>query len=143
MAQVHERRKMNCSALFLCLLDDLSFASDYRLSPCWQVLQFPPLLVDCGVSVRNLHCMEYENKFVHKIVMTQRIQPRLSHVIFMIFVLSLSSALSDGFVGFTSACMFSCCPSPLVVPPSPLCRRVHDSQFGCCWPRNFYFVFWF
>ena len=50
--------------------------------------------------------MEYWNMFVHKIVMTQRIEPRLSNVILMIFVLRLFSALSDGFVGFNGACMF-------------------------------------
>ena len=89
-----------------CASSMTSFAFDFRLSPFWQVLQIFPLFVDCGVSVWNLHCMEYGNRCLHKIVLTQRIEPRLSNVILMIFVLSLFSALSDGFVGFNSACVY-------------------------------------
>ena len=93
-----ERRKMN-------LLDDILSTFDFRLSPLRLVLQFAPLLVDCGFRVQNFRFLAHRKKLVHKVVMTQRSELPLSNAIFMLSLLSLFIALSGGYVGVNDTCV--------------------------------------
>ena len=44
VAYVHQCSKMNCPPFFLCLLDDLSFAPDFRDLPRWQFFRAFPTI---------------------------------------------------------------------------------------------------
>ena len=70
---------------------------------------FFSVFVNRGLRNQSCHCLECRNKFVHKIVITLRIELLLSKVIFMTSLLSLFDALSGAFVGFNDACV-SCVP---------------------------------
>ena len=109
MAVVHWPSKMNCPHLCLCLFSDIFLALDFGHFPCWRILELVPLFVNCGFGIQDCRCLEHKNRLLHKIVVTQRIKPLVSNVIFMIPLLSLFSALSGGFVGFNDACV-SCFP---------------------------------
>ena len=75
-----------------------------------------PLFVNCGFCFRNFLCLECGDRFVHKITEhLQRMEPFLGNVIFMIFVLSLLSALSHGLVSFAVVCTHSFAPFLVVV----------------------------
>ena len=63
---------------------------------CWIILLLLTVFVNCGLRTRGLHCLGHKNGFVHWIFVTRRI--------FMIFVLSLCSALSCQFVSLAKTC---------------------------------------
>ena len=113
-AQVHQCSKVNSPLLFCCLFDDIFLALDVRYLPCRQLFELFPLLINCGFRTCDFHFLPYGYNFVHKIMITQRLEPLLSNVIFMIFSLSLFSALSRGVVGFYDTCV-SCPLSARIV----------------------------
>ena len=73
--------------------------------------------------------LEYWNRLVHKIVVTQRITSLVGNVICTILWLSLSSALSGGFVGFNEACV-SCFPLVGATGPRVPCAVVRLARHG-------------
>ena len=44
MTQIHQWREMNFSAHSLCFIDHLFLVSDFRQLPCWDFLQFFPII---------------------------------------------------------------------------------------------------
>ena len=99
MTDVRRRSKIDCPLFFLCLFDDLSFALYFGHLPCWQFFALVPL--------QDVHCLEHRNKFVHKVVMTQRIGSFPCNAIFVIFLLSSFQTLPRRFASFYDACMLS------------------------------------
>ena len=53
--------------------------------PRQQLLELLPFFVHCWFRIQNFHRLGHENKFVHQIAVTQRIEPFLRDAIFMIF----------------------------------------------------------
>ena len=94
MTDFHQRGKMDCSLPFFCFQDDLPFC--FLLWPCF---------VHCCFCIQNFHRLGKRSALVHKIIMTQWVEPLLSYVIFMIFRWSRFQTLSRGFMRFYDACM--------------------------------------
>ena len=46
-----------------------------RHMPCWHFFQLCPLLVNCGFRIRSVHGTGYGYRFVHQVVVRQRIGP--------------------------------------------------------------------
>ena len=54
MTDVRQRRKKDCSLVFLCLLDDLSFALYFGHLTCWHIFQLLPQFAHhCGIRDLN------------------------------------------------------------------------------------------
>ena len=76
MTDVHQHNKMDCSLHLCCLL--WSFA----MLAFWALLS---LFIHNGFCIRDFHFLEHQNVLVHKIFMTQRVEPLSNNAIFMIF----------------------------------------------------------
>ena len=87
-----------CALLLFTLvtLVTLAMLATFRACPIRQL----------AAIATGTNCLEFRNRFVHKIVMSQRIDRLLSDVIFTISLLSLFDALSEGVVGFNDTCLF-------------------------------------
>ena len=85
MTDVHKRSKMESSLLFLCFQNDHRFAVHFGHLPHRQLFDLRPFLVHCSYYIRNFHYLVHKNKLVHKIIMTQPVEPHLRNVIFVIF----------------------------------------------------------
>ena len=91
---------MNCCAFFLCLLDDLLWSLTFFSCHASKFFNFSHTpFVDCNFFISTFHSMEQKNELVRKIIMTQRIGPPSSSVIFTnsLFWDSLSCAFSKTF----------------------------------------------
>ena len=100
VTKVHQRCKMNRISIVLCLLSNLLLAFYFGFSPCWLVLQFVQLFVNSGCCIWYLHRLRNRNGFVRKIVMSERITPSVSNVLFMTPVSVLLKAASWWFMSF-------------------------------------------
>ena len=74
------------TALSPCFIDDLTFV-DFRQRPCRYFLQFSHYFIHCCLCIGYSHGFNHRNKFVHKIVVTQRIHAFSWDVVFMALAL--------------------------------------------------------
>ena len=88
---------------------------------------FTHVFAHCCLCIQNFHRLVQKNELVHKIIMTQRVKPLLSNVIFTIFRQSPFRTLSLRFMSFLP--MHICFDFRLSDPPHfSLCRNVFSTQ---------------
>ena len=113
MTDVHQCSKVDFPFLFfLCLqkpcfslFSNTAFCFFFGQLPSWQPFEILTHFVHCCCRIRNVHRLRHKNKFVHKIVMTQRIEPLSCNVVFMIFRWNPFQTLSRGLMSFYDACV--------------------------------------
>ena len=74
MSDVHQRSNMDCSLLFLYFQNDLPPALYLLKRATLATFRASPIIHRC-FCIRDFHRSVHKNELVHKITMTQRVEP--------------------------------------------------------------------
>ena len=105
-----------------------SFALYFGHLSSRQLFELLPFFVHCCFCILDFHCLGHKKELVHKITMTQQVEPLLSNVIFMNFRQSPFQTLPRRFMSLYDACTCFDFWISLDSLQVSLCRNVFSKQ---------------